>query len=89
MDNTQSKKQNLILNDRKKLEIDNVINVNSFDEDYMEISTALGDVCIEGKNLKIEELRQDLSKILIKGEIDAIFYKTEKQASTLFGKKKK
>ena len=87
MENTGDKKQSLVLVDRKKLEVDNVFNVDSFNDDYLEISTALGIIGVEGKNLKIEELRRDLSKIFVKGEIDGIFYKNEKPAARLFKKK--
>ena len=87
MDNMQDKKQNLILTDRKRLEIDNVVNVDSFNDDYLEISTALGVIVVEGRMLKIEELRRDLSKIMVKGEIDGIFYKNDKPRTGIFKKK--
>ena len=73
MDMTE--KQMLVLENRKKLTIDGVLNIDSFDDDYLEISTSLGKMVIEGKDLKIEELRQENTKILISGEISGIFYK--------------
>ena len=78
-------KQTLILEDRKKLVIDSVISVESFNDDYLEISTKLGDVSVEGKNLKIEELIQESGKILITGEIIGFFYKETKQNKGFFG----
>ena len=78
-------KQTVILENKKKLTIDSVINVESFNDDYMEISTALGRICVEGKELKIEELRQENGKILITGEIDGIFYKENKVTKGFFG----
>lgn len=78
-------KQTVILENKSKLTIDGVINVESFNDDYLEISTKLGEISIEGNNLKIEELRQDNGKINIIGEINGIFYKGEKSARGIFG----
>jgi sporulation protein YabP len=55
-----------------------VINVESFDEEYLYISTKLGNIGIEGKGLKIESLTKEDGKILITGEIKGIFYYEEK-----------
>jgi sporulation protein YabP len=85
MDIQKEIKQTVILENKSKLTIDGVINVESFTEDYLELSTKLGAVSIEGNNLKIEELRQDNGKINIVGEINGIFYKGEKSTRGLFG----
>lgn len=73
-----NKSQKLIIEDRKKLVIDGIINVDSFNENFMELSSNLGRIEIEGNNLKIEELRQDDGKIYICGQIDGIFYRENK-----------
>jgi len=78
-------KQSVILENKSKLTIDGVINVESFNDDYLEISTKLGEISVEGSNLKIEELRQDNGKINITGEITGIFYKGEKSGRGIFG----
>ena len=80
-----SKNQSVVLENKKKLTIDSVINVESFSDDYLEISTGLGRISVEGKDLKIEELRQENGKILITGEIDGVFYKENKTKKGLFG----
>ena len=80
------KKQMLTLEDRRRLIIDGIINVESFSEDYMELSSVLGRIEVEGKDLKIEELRQDGGKILIIGEIGGIFYRENKKAKGIFSK---
>ena len=71
--------QNIYLKDRKNLCIDAVINVESFDEEYMYLSTKLGNIGIEGRGLKIESLTKDDCKIFITGEITSISYYEEKQ----------
>ena len=86
MDNGTNKKQVLILENKSVFTLDGVINVESFNDDYLDLSTNLGDVTVEGKNLKIEELCQENGKILVKGEISGFFYKTPKETHGFFGK---
>ena len=85
MENINNKTQTVILENRAKLIIDSVLNVDSFNEDYLEISTDFGGVSVEGKELKIQELTQDNGKILITGLISGIFYKENKTSKGLFG----
>lgn len=85
MESTNNKTQTIILENRTKLTIDSVLNVDSFNEDYLEISTDFGGISVEGKELKIEELRQENGKILIKGVISGVFYKENKASKGLFG----
>lgn len=85
METNNNLKQTVLLEDRKKLVIDAVINVGSFNDDYLEISTNMGDITIEGRNLKIEELRHENGKILISGEISGLFYNEQKRTKGFFG----
>lgn len=82
-------KQMLVLENRKKLTIDGVLNIDSFDDDYLEISTTLGKMVIEGNELKIEELRQENTKILISGDVSGIFYKENRIKKGFFSGSKK
>ena len=86
MDNLANKKQNVILENRQRLTIDSVINVKSFNDDYLIINTVLGEICVEGKELKIQELLQDTGKILVTGEISGIYYYEEKSNKGIFSK---
>ena len=79
-------KQTVILENRKTLIIDAVNNVDSFDDNYLELTTKLGNISIEGKNLKIEALDQQTGKIYIVGEINGFFY-SEKKAPKGFWNK--
>ena len=79
-------KQTLVLEDRKKLVIDGILNVESFNDDYLELSSNLGRIEVEGSSLKIEELRQDTGKILITGAISGVFYRENKITKKHFGK---
>ncbi len=84
MEETRKFKQTLILENRMSLTVDTVKNIESFNEDYLEIATELGILCIEGADLKIEHLTSDNGKILIKGSINGLFYREEKVSKKIF-----
>ncbi len=77
MDNNEYR-QTLSLENRKKLIVDSVLNIGILNEDYLEISTKLGYLCIEGRDLKVEELRKEEGKIIVCGIVSGIFYKDNK-----------
>ena len=71
-------KQSLLLENRKALSLNGVSFVESFTDNYVELSTKLGVVLVEGKDLKIESLDQESGQIRIIGEISGIFYSESK-----------
>ncbi len=66
--------QNLVLENRKKLNISGVLDVLSFDDQIVIIETDLGLLTIKGDNLKINKLSIDTSDVMIEGEINSISY---------------
>ena len=84
MDEKNIKKQTLQLESREILRANCVINVESFNEEYLEICTALGILCVEGADLKIEELTGENGNILVKGRINAFFFKEEHKIKKAF-----
>lgn len=72
MDNI--KKQKLIVNGREELILDCVENVVGFDEGYVSLSTGMGLVFVEGRDLKIESLSKSDHTVVIKGMVDGVFY---------------
>ena len=83
---TVNDKQTLLLENRRKLIIDGIIDVEGFREDYLELSSNLGKIEVEGTDLKIEELRREDGKIYITGEISGVFYGDNKVGKKIFGK---
>lgn len=79
-------KQSLILENRKTLTLNGVSFVESFTDNYVELSTNLGVVSVEGKDLKIESLNQDSGQIRIIGEISGFFYSESKSAKGFWQK---
>lgn len=80
--------QNLVLENREKLNVSGVNDVLSFDDQVVIIETELGLLTIKGENLKINKLSIDTSEVIIEGEINNLSY-TERQIKSeggLFGK---
>jgi len=86
MIDVNDKANRLLITDRDKLEINGVINVESFGEDYLILNTTLGQITIEGNDLKIESLTKENGEILIVGKINGLFYKDEKGERGFFKK---
>lgn len=80
-------KQILTLEDKKKLKLNAVTDIASFSEDYLEISTSLGTVSVEGTGMKIESLSHENGDIVINGEISGIFYQNKVQKKKIFRNK--
>lgn len=83
------KHTDLCVKERNKIILNGVINVESFDESYVNLATNDGRISIEGKGLKIESLSRDNGEIQITGRIQGVFYteqnKTKGRFARLFG----
>lgn len=66
--------QNIILENREKLNISGVRDVLSFDDQIIIVETELGLLTIKGENLKINKLNIDTSDITLDGEIISLSY---------------
>lgn len=65
---------NVTLKSRRRLEMDGVSEVLSFDEDFVSVATALGKVEIEGKELKILQMSAESGSFTLEGRIDGLYY---------------
>ena len=59
---------------REMLFANGVLFVESFDETNLSISTVMGEMIVEGRNLKIEEFSKEEGKVRICGEITGYYY---------------
>ncbi len=82
----ETKKQSLSLKNRELLTIDGVSDVLGFSDEYLEVSSALGTILVEGADLKIEELSRDTGVLNVKGRINGVFYKEGKADKGIFSK---
>ena len=66
--------QNLVLENREKLNVSGVNDVLSFDDQVVIIETELGLLTIKGENLKINKLSIDTSEVIVEGRINNLTY---------------
>ncbi len=74
----------LTVKNRTVLTINGVLNVISFDEDYLTLETNEGRIGVEGQGLKIESLTRDNGEIEIAGIIRGVFYTDKKMKEKPF-----
>ncbi|MFT8347716.1 sporulation protein YabP [Clostridium saccharoperbutylacetonicum] len=65
---------NLFLENRKKLTLSGVIEVISFDELKIDLTTSLGNLTIKGEDLKMNKLDVQNGDVIIAGNIGAVVY---------------
>jgi len=71
---TRPKVQNLILENREKLSLSGVIDVESFNDETVVVDTELGVLIIRGADLRINKLNIDSSELSIEGDIISCEY---------------
>lgn len=65
---------NLFLENRKKLTLSGVIEVISFDESKIDLTTSLGNLTIKGEDLKMNKLDVQNGDVIIAGNIGSVVY---------------
>ena len=81
--------QNLLLENRNKLNISGVLDVLSFDDQIVIVETELGLLTVKGEDLRINKLSLDSSEVVIEGQIYNLGYSEEgpnKKGSGILGK---
>lgn len=81
--------QNIILENREKLNVTGINDILSFDDQIIILSTELGMLTIKGENLKINKLNIDESEVKIEGNISSISYSQdspERKNESIFSK---
>ncbi len=66
--------QNIVLENREKLNITGVLDVLSFDDQIVILETELGLLTVKGENLRINKLSLDSSEVTIDGTIYQLAY---------------
>ena len=69
-----SKPHSILLENRKKLMVDGVLDVIRFDDLSAELSTSLGDLIIEGEGLRIEVFDTEKGSVTLTGHICVLDY---------------
>jgi sporulation protein YabP len=74
----EDKKSNLMLENRKKLTINGVIEVINFNESQILLNTDLGTMVIRGQELRMNKLDVQNGDVLITGKVDSFVYTNDK-----------
>ena len=78
--------QNLILEDRKRLNVSGVEEVISFDDVCVRMHTVRGELSVYGGGLRLEELSVDTGELRILGEIRELTYEDKKEKRGLLAR---
>ncbi len=74
VETTTLKKHNLILEDRQKLSLSGVTDVESFNENEVSLYTSQGELVIRGKNLHVDEVSLETGDLEMSGEVKSLVY---------------
>jgi len=69
--------QNLILENRERLSVSGVIDVNSFNDESIILETELGTLIVKGQDLHINKLNLDNAELIVEGDIESCNYSVE------------
>lgn len=69
----------ITLVDRARLEITGVQEVESFDENTIVMSTALGELTVRGEGLRVEALSLDGGALKVEGTVESLAYEDRPQ----------
>lgn len=69
-----SSPSNVIIKDRKSIEITGIKQVDSFDNQEFLLDTVVGYLHIKGKNLTLGKMDNDNKEVIINGTIDSVGY---------------
>ncbi len=75
---------NLILKDRRELNLSGVTDVDSFDETSIVAYTDYGELTINGNELHIGSLNTETGELTVSGEISSLIYLDNRPKSTGF-----
>lgn len=65
---------NICLYERAKAEISGILEVESFQDTGILLSSSLGEISVEGEELKIDSFSVDTGDITLSGRIHGVFY---------------
>lgn len=66
--------QNILMENRQRLNISGVIEVVNFDEETICVNTELGLLTVKGQQLKVNKLNLDNTELLVEGQISSLIY---------------
>ncbi|MBQ7036005.1 MAG: sporulation protein YabP [Clostridia bacterium] len=65
---------NAILENRKKLTLSGILDVDCFDEESITLFTDDGALCIKGSDLHLSKLSVETGEVSVEGRVDSLVY---------------
>lgn len=76
----------ITLNDRKRLSITGVEDVDCFNEQIVVLQTPLGTLTVTGAGLNVSQLNVEDGRVSVEGEVDAMEYTGGKKKGGVLGR---
>ena len=81
-----AKKHTLSMEDRSRLNVSGVEDVESFDENMIVMSTVQGELTVRGEGLHIDKISLDVGDLTVKGSISELSYEEAAPTGTLWSR---
>jgi sporulation protein YabP len=72
---------NVVLENRSKVSVSGVDDVDSFDESEIVMATSQGSLVLRGRGLRIDKLNVDSGDVAVEGSVDSIEYMNSSKAA--------
>lgn len=82
----QKTAHNLVMEERRKLSLSGILDVDSFDDETVIAYTESGQMTIKGRQLHVNKFSVETGDMVLEGEIFAISYCDEKRTTGFFSK---
>ena len=66
--------QSIFVLNRSRIELDGIIDVESFTDQYVIAESSLGKISLDGEDLKIESFSAETGKLVVNGKFDGVCY---------------
>ncbi len=70
----QCRPHNIIMEQRSKLVLSGVLDVDAFEEDNVQLKTTKGNLTVRGSNMKMESYQSEIGDLVMNGNIYALVY---------------
>ncbi len=84
--NTEQLPHQLKLDDRERMTVSGVTDVESFDEQTVQLLTTCGALTVSGRELHIEQLQLETGELRLSGRVDSLIYTDRQPHRSFFGR---
>lgn len=74
MNEKTSEKGNITIHARKCISLDGIIDILSFDENGVTLSSELGMISLEGEELRVRKMDVEAGEVVVDGKINGVMY---------------